>query len=388
MKVAGLVGWAVLGLWLGLASSAWSAEPPAAAPAPAGPKMAEFDRVFGEWKTLLGELRSMRDDYRKASPEKRPEIEQRYNELLQKGEQMQAKVTDAAGAAYREDPKSATEAGNFLLGSIFFRCQSDDYEEALRMVNMLLDAGCDEPAVHGWAAVAAFSAGQFDLADKEFKLAQKGDILSKLGGEFAKLAPQMVSELPYYKQAWQKEQAIRAAEAKADDLPRVLVKTAKGDIEFELYENEAPNTVANFISLVEKGYYKDTPFHRVLPQFMAQGGDPTGTGGGGPGYTIPDECREPNARVHFRGCLSMAKTAAPNSGGSQFFLTFRPTHHLDGQHTVFGRVVKGMEVLAKLQRRDPEKPEGPGPDKILEAKVLRKRNHPYEPKKMPKQEGE
>jgi cyclophilin family peptidyl-prolyl cis-trans isomerase len=206
--------------------------------------------------------------------------------------------------------------------------------------------------------------------------------------EFAKLAPQMISELPYYKQAWQKEQAIRAAEAKADDLPRVLVKTAKGDIEFELYENEAPNTVANFISLLEKGYYKDTPFHRVLPQFMAQGGDPTGTGGGGPGYTIPDECREPNARVHFRGCLSMAKTAAPNSGGSQFFLTFRPTHHLDGQHTVFGRVVKGMEVLAKLQRRDPEKPEGPGPDKILEAKVLRKRNHPYEPKKMPKQEGE
>jgi len=138
--------------------------------------------------------------------------------------------------------------------------------------------------------------------------------------------------------------------------------------------------VANFISLVEKGFYNGTPFHRVLPQFMAQGGDPTGTGGGGPGYTIPCECHQPNARVHFRGSLSMAH-AGRDTGGSQFFLTFRPTHHLDGQHTVFGRVIKGFDVLAKLQRRDPERPEGPEPDKIVEAKVLRKRNHPYEPKK-------
>jgi cyclophilin family peptidyl-prolyl cis-trans isomerase len=273
------------------------------------------------------------------------------------------------------------------MGSVFFRCQSDDYEEALRLANVLLEKGCEEPAVRGWAGIAAFSMGQFDLAEKELGLAKQADVLSKLGGEFGKLAPLMVSELPFYKQAWQKEQAIRAAEAKADDLPRVLLKTTKGDIEIELFENEAPNTVANFISLVQKGYYNGTPFHRVIAQFMAQGGDPTGTGGGGPGYTIPDEIAG-NYRVHFRGSLSMAKSAEPNSGGSQFFLTFRPTHHLDGLHTVFGRVVKGMEVLAKIQRRDPDNPGGREPDKIVEAKVLRKRNHPYEPKKMPKQEGQ
>ncbi len=384
MKVAGWVRWAALVLLLGLTFSARSAEPPVA---PAGPKKAEFDRIFTEWKKLLGEIRGLRDEYRNAAAEKRPDIEKRYDELIRKGEEMQGKVTDAAEAAYREDPNSAKEAGSYLMGSVFFRCQSDDYEEALRLTKVLLEKGCEEPAIHGWAGIAAFSTGQFDLAEKELGLAKQADVLSKLGGAFAKLAPMMISELAFYKQAWQKEQAIRAAEAKADDLPRVLMKTNKGELEIELFENEAPNTVANFISLVEKGYYNGAPFHRVLPQFMAQGGDPTGTGEGGPGYTIPDEIVG-NYRVHFRGSLSMAKTAQPNTGGSQFFLTFRPTHHLDGVHTVFGRVVKGMEVLAKLQRRDPENPGSRDPDKIVEAKVLRKRNHPYEPKKTPKPEGQ
>ena len=93
----------------------------------------------------------------------------------------------------------------------------------------------------------------------------------------------------------------RDAEAKADDLPRVLLKTSKGDIVVELFENEAPNTVANFISLVQKGFYNGTDFHRVLRGFMAQGGSPKGEEDGGPGYTIPDECRQDNHRLHFRG---------------------------------------------------------------------------------------
>ena len=115
----------------------------------------------------------------------------------------------------------------------------------------------------------------------------------------------------------------------------MLIKTNKGDIEVELFENEAPNTVANFITLVEKGFYNGLSFHRVLPNFMAQGGDPKGDGTGGPGYTIADECSGPNHRLHFRGSLSMAKEARPDTGGSQFFITFVPTSHLDGIHTVF-----------------------------------------------------
>ncbi|MCC6125424.1 MAG: peptidylprolyl isomerase [Pirellulales bacterium] len=164
-------------------------------------------------------------------------------------------------------------------------------------------------------------------------------------------------------------------------MPRVLIKTEKGDVVVELFENEAPNTVANFITLAEKGYYNGTPFHRVLPCFMAQGGDPTGTGSGGPGYSIPDEVSNPNRRNHFRGSLSMAKSDQPDSGGSQFFLCFVPTTYLDGKHTVFGRVVSGIDVLSKIKRCDPDDPNRPDPDKILEMKVLRKRDHEYKVKK-------
>jgi cyclophilin family peptidyl-prolyl cis-trans isomerase len=139
--------------------------------------------------------------------------------------------------------------------------------------------------------------------------------------------------------------------------------------------------VANFITLVEKKFYDGLVFHRVLPHFMAQGGDPNGDGSGGPGYEIPDECHQPNARMHFRGSLSMAKTAAPDTGGSQFFLTFIPTAHLNGQHTVFGRVVEGLDVLDRLQRRNPESATSPEPDKIVKAEVLRKRDHAYTFKK-------
>jgi len=145
--------------------------------------------------------------------------------------------------------------------------------------------------------------------------------------------------------------------------------------------------VANFISLVEKGYYDGLTFHRVISEFMAQGGCPDGTGGGGPGYTIPCETDNPKARKHFRGTLSMAH-AGKNTGGSQFFITFVPTEHLDGKHTAFGRVLTvdgGMSVLSKLERIDPSRPiPGQEPDKIIEMKVLRKRNHEYVPQKLPK----
>lgn len=175
--------------------------------------------------------------------------------------------------------------------------------------------------------------------------------------------------------SWEKEQEIRATEAKADDLPRVLMTTSKGDVELELFENEAPNAVANFLSLVEQGYYNGLAFHRVLEGFMAQGGD---NGRGGPGYTIECECYRPDTRKHFAGTLSMAH-AGRNTGSAQFFLTFVPTPHLDGAHTAFGRVVQGMDILPKLQRLDPSDPNSSKitPDKIVEARVVRKRDHEY-----------
>ncbi|REK08296.1 MAG: peptidylprolyl isomerase [Planctomycetota bacterium] len=175
---------------------------------------------------------------------------------------------------------------------------------------------------------------------------------------------------------WSREKTLREAEEGPGlppnkQLPQVKLETTKGDIVLTLFENQAPNTVANFINLVERGFYDGLNFHRVIPGFMAQGGDPSGDGSGGPGFTIPDECRQENHRKHFRGSLSMAKTAAPDSGGSQFFLTFVPTPHLDGKHTVFGHVTEGMDVLAELERTEPQPPEEI--DKITRATVVRKR---------------
>jgi cyclophilin family peptidyl-prolyl cis-trans isomerase len=161
----------------------------------------------------------------------------------------------------------------------------------------------------------------------------------------------------------------------------VKIETSKGPIVVELFENEASQTIGNFISLIEAKKYDGLSFHRVLPGFMAQGGDPAGDGTGGPGYEIYCECHKPEYRRHFRGTLSMAH-AGRDTGGSQFFLTFRPTTHLNGRHTAFGRVIEGMDVLAKLQRIDPQSPSGAIPDKIVKAEVLRKRDHKYEPTKV------
>ena len=172
-------------------------------------------------------------------------------------------------------------------------------------------------------------------------------------------------------------------EAEADDLPRVKLETSKGPIVVELFENEAPNTVANFVSLVEKGFYDGLTFHRVLPHFVAQGGDPKGDGSGGPGYSIACEWPNDPNRMHFRGVLSMAH-AGRDTGGSQFFLTMLPTPHLNDLHTVFGRVIEGAELLSELQRVDPQNPTaGKEPDRIVKATVVRKRDHAYEPKTLP-----
>lgn len=135
-------------------------------------------------------------------------------------------------------------------------------------------------------------------------------------------------------------------------------KTEKGDFAIELYADKAPKTVNNFVFLARDGFYDNTTFHRVIKGFMAQGGDPTGTGRGGPGYKFADEF---NAALKHNsaGILSMAN-AGPNTNGSQFFITYGPTPHLDGKHAVFGKVSAGMDVVNSLAERDPMRATTPG----------------------------
>jgi peptidyl-prolyl cis-trans isomerase B (cyclophilin B) len=131
---------------------------------------------------------------------------------------------------------------------------------------------------------------------------------------------------------------------------RASIETQKGMIELELYPEHAPKTVNNFVFLAQEGFYNGVSFHRVIGDFMIQGGDPTGTGMGGPGYQFEDEVRG-NPLTHERAVISMAN-AGPNTNGSQFFITHSPQPHLNGKHTVFGKVVKGLDVVDAIQQGD------------------------------------
>ena len=133
-------------------------------------------------------------------------------------------------------------------------------------------------------------------------------------------------------------------------LKKAIIETVHGNIVIELFEQEAPKTVANFEKLINEKFYDGLAFHRVIKGFVAQGGCPHGTGTGGPGYTIPCETKG-NPHKHERGSLSMAHRG-PNTGGSQFFIVYEPQPHLDGLHTVFGKVIEGMDAVDKIKQGD------------------------------------
>jgi peptidyl-prolyl cis-trans isomerase B (cyclophilin B) len=257
-----------------------------------------------------------------------------------------------------------------------------EYNEYSRVIALLTDPAVD------LAADAKASLIISDAYFAEHRFQEAVDVLKALGSEALRADPATKVEidrvLPLrekYPELWAAEEAIRAAEAEADDLPRVeLVVAGHGRIVVELFENEAPKSVANFVALVEEGFYDGTRFHRVIGNFMAQGGDPLSREGaegvpgtGNPGYRIPDEHDRPGARNHFTGSLAMAHSGTPHSGGSQFYLTHTPPAHLNGRHTVFGRVIEGQDVVRAI-RKD---------DLIESARVLRKRDHDYVPEKLP-----
>jgi cyclophilin family peptidyl-prolyl cis-trans isomerase len=143
------------------------------------------------------------------------------------------------------------------------------------------------------------------------------------------------------------------------------IETAKGNLVLELFAKDVPRTVSNFVYLAAKGFYDGTTFHRVLPGFMAQGGDPTGTGSGGPGYKFADEI---TSHKHVAGAISMANSG-PNTNGSQFFITYAATPWLDGGYNVFGQLKQGMDVLNKLTPRDPDKNPSFTGDKIVKVTI-------------------
>ena len=294
------------------------------------------------------------------------------------------RLHELAPQIYQQNPGD-TVAAQFVL-QILIGKDKNLYPEIVRISDAVLKIDPKAPIAANYNGIAKYAENDFEGAVKVLKAAEAdGILIPGVAGPYLDFAEQ-------YVEFWKTEQALRAKEDATtgdEQLPIVKLTTTKGDIEILMLENEAPNTVANFISLVEKKFYDGTKFHRVLPGFMAQGGDPNTrdkpdqpelAGQGGPGYSIACECFQPNARRHFAGSLSMAHGEAKDTGGSQFFLTHLPTNHLNPEpgkvervHTVFGRTIKGLDVIRALEIGD----------ELKSAVVVRKRNHEYTPQTLP-----
>jgi len=379
---------------------------PAATVTPQGAE-AQFNAKFAEYKQLIHDIEEQRTAYQQADEAQREQINSNLEQQIDQAQKAVKEMIKSGIEVFRAAPNQNEQitdlltsvAQHYAVGRSLdkegkFRSGGDQYEKALPMIEVLVEGDAKDPGLPVWGFVSAFNTNQYDLAADYLALAEEKKALTNpetitepAQKDFMKTAWKYATLLDTYRETWAQEQAIRDAEAAADDLPRVKLQTSKGDVVIELFENESPIAVANFITLVKQGFYDGLSFHRVLPMFMAQAGCPLGTGTGGPGYAIACECYQPNARQHFRGSLSMAH-AGQNTGGSQFFLTFVPTDHLDGKHTVFGRVLEGFDVLGELQRRSPSgSPQNdqllPPADKILKAEVLRDRGHAYDYPKLP-----
>lgn len=364
---------------------------PNATPDASASPLDTFNAAVAAYRKELVAIEQLKSEFQTATADQRDAINQQLRERHPESARVLEEMVQAAIAAYQADPKADPQVENLLVSVAAHRIAGagklsqggDDYEAALQVIDVLAAGGAKNDQLPLWGILAATTTNNFEAAEKYLKLADESGALSqppdgknKIASEVFSTAIGLAQSIPQLKQSWAAEQAIRQAEAEADDLPRVRMSTTEGDLVIELFENEAPQAVASFITRVKEGFYDGVVFHRVLPRFMAQGGDPTGTGTGGPGYNIRCECYQPNARKHFRGSLSMAH-AGRDTGGSQFFLTFMPTSFLDGRHTVFGRVVDGWDVLAKLIRVDPEDGRAELVSRIEKAEVLRDRGYDY-----------
>jgi hypothetical protein len=226
-----------------------------AEPAPAsevaaqpGDAVAAFAAKLDEWKALLKDLRVLQTEYNEADDDALVPFLKQWNEQMAKGEQLLREL--------------AAVGSRFLVKLLADDSERDAYEQAAVVSQALIDNGCDVSEIFSQGAVAAFCTNSFDKAETYFKIATER-------GGLSEEAQKYLSLLAEYRTYWEEEQKIREKEAAADDLPRVKITTSKGDLIVELFENEAPGAVGNFISLVEKGFYDGLTFHRVFPRRLS-----------------------------------------------------------------------------------------------------------------------
>ncbi|WP_164100494.1 peptidylprolyl isomerase [Candidatus Laterigemmans baculatus] len=353
-------------------------------------EQAAYRDAIGAWRETIGKMQEAALRFHNGTEATEEQYLTQYRELSEQGREEFDRAVRAATRLLAHDPRRDSEYAEFLFAAARYRFDRDWYELTGEAAEALIAAGMTESAeerrLHEIAGVSFWATNRFERAAEHLQKAiEIGFIDPK--------HRQLVDSVSDYQQRWEREQQFRQEARQRDDLPQVRITTSRGDMVVELFEDQAPNTVANFISLVEQGFYEGLTFHQVIASQIAMSGDPAGDASGSAGYRIADEGEDEDARDTFRGSLVMAKIAdprsrtgqtLPNSASSQFFFTFMPLPWVNREHTVFGRVIDGAGTLAALTRVDPtakkeEEEHEAVPDRILRMEVLRKRPHDYQP---------
>ena len=287
----------------------------------------------------------------------------------------------AAIESFENFPGQNKEITDYLLRIMQLQLNGKQYRavpfnpfDAMKSYQRLVKGGVEDPKLSLLGFQMNFVFNDFEAARLLlFEAAKRGH----QGGQST------MDNLRIVTGKWRRELRLRKADAESN-VPRVKIELDVGEIVVELFEDHAPNTVANFISLVESGFYDGLSFTQVSVSEVAVAGSPTTDGRGGPGYAIKDECEGENIRNHFTGVISMFPLRK-DAGGSRFLITKKPQPSLDNKVTAFGRVVEGMENVYKIQIVDQSRgivPNSPLPTEIKKMTVLSKRDHEYKLEKI------
>jgi cyclophilin family peptidyl-prolyl cis-trans isomerase len=400
MFASGILGlffaWMTCGmvpLVFGQDAAATEAQPPAIAPDAGEVPESDSSALAQAYRERLADLKKQMKNLRKKIVEHHTDLSadrdsklQEWQKVSQEAREASARFRKAAIDLYRSDSQRYATVGDLLFGMLKEECEADRFDGMNEVGKVLVEQKYPHPDVDGIAGLAAFGEHDFEFSEQCLRRAIQT-------GVDTAVPPQVLQSIEQLKEDWKKELELRAAEAQADDLPRVRISTTKGVIVLELFEDDAPETVANFLYLAKNGFYDGRPIFRVLKHFVAQTGCERGDGSGSAGYTVRGEMKSPRARKHFRGSVAVALGSDPatqatdyDSGSAQFFFDLLASPPMNGEYCVFGRVLEGMEVLGELTKIDlsskdaKEEYSGVNPDSMVRVEIVRQRKSSYIPK--------
>ncbi len=344
-------------------------------------KKNEFEQRLQEWREIIVELQLLRQEYYLSDTlESSNVIREKYAAAKKAGDQKIRDLKLAAGNVFRKTAKKGSEYHAFLMNALMLDLeQAEDHTMAYELAKALDSQPISRPDLARRVGVSYFMHSEFDKAEKLLKTAVAAN---EEGMDAYKFRLQLI---PRLKPLWEKELKQRE-EDKKTKLPRAVFETTKGKFVIELYENNSPNTVKNFVNLAKQGFYNDMDFFYVLPFQFATSGSPNSNFRGSPGYVIKNEGRDrEKRRGNFRGsiCTPARDDGGANLASSIFMITFGPYSEANtDKYCNFGRVIEGMDVVDALNRSkgmDGEDIEGFKPDKIKTVTVENLRDHEYKP---------